>query len=193
MDDRFQPNKSAWPFVLLIMAAGLAGCYHTGTSTSNIVVRPFDFAPSDGTYNLNCSGRALQWSDVEFYTPQISLQDPAPADVQLFFWVKKDRTMWADPTLGFFHATIRQGQRQPAANDIVGPTHNGGAAPQGAPNETRGNFYLGCTRKCKVKGSEGKDDNRSNTYLEIFNLAVTGGFDWEAMDKQSPRHSISCR
>ena len=127
-----------------------------------------DFYPNGtSNYNINWPGpprRKLKWQDVKAYTPIISLDKNSPREMTLFFWIKADRTMWSDPTLGFLKVTIPAGSKIPQMGSIHYPSASGeGVAPQGAPpsnnddNRTYDAFWLGCTKRGKVKGNEGKD------------------------------------
>lgn len=174
----------------------------TVASLPAVAVRllPFDYSPIDGSeYALNWPGpprRELRWEDVKIYRPSVRLDNPAPAEIAFSFWVKEDRSWWFDKTLGLVRVTFRQGEMLPSDADIIGPSASGsGKAPFDAPSHATGGFYLGCTKKGKVKGSEDKNGREATVYMERFSVASTGGVpvDWYSESDQSPRHKIRCK
>lgn len=130
-----------------------------------------DFAPVDGDYDMNWPGpprRPWTESDKEYYKATIELLGPAPCTISIGFYIKSDR-FGPDPTLGYFMATFPMGENV--------------ATPQ---------FWLVCTKKGKVKGSDGKHAKCSNVYLEPFSIAKTQcPIYWENKAKRWT-HKICC-
>lgn len=163
-----------------------------------IVFNAFDFLPQPGGhdhYDIKWPGaptQPLHWNNVTFYVPSVSLTAPAPTDVTLCFWIKDDVSMWWDTTLGTFCVTIHKGATRPTAPaDIKAPT--GDAPPAGAPNFHSGAFWLGCTKKGKIKGSESKNGQDADVYIESFEVLSTGvPLTWKTTASQSPRHRVQC-
>ena len=169
-------------------------------SRPKVKLLAFDFIPiGTDDYNLNWPGpprRKLTWADVKFYRPEVEIDVPAPSDITFFFWIKADRGWWPDPTLGFFSVKILKDRKTPRIEDISCPSASGsGKPPQNAPPEgSIGSFWLGCTKKGKVRGNEGKDNDRhARVYMECFDLIVCEiPLDWSWENDQSPRHTVRC-
>lgn len=108
-------------------------------TTQIIVMNDIDFAPEDGSYNVNWPGpprREWQDDDREFYSVSVHLSEPAPEHFNIHFVVKENRNYWPDPTLGVVVIDVREGETEP-----------------------HGRFWLVCTKQGKVKGSSGKGDD----------------------------------
>jgi hypothetical protein len=94
--------------------SGLSGSH-------DIKVKTLDFVPAAGAnYDLNWPGqprRRLQYADVSHYRPVIELDAPTQRRLTLGFWVKEDRSMWFDDTLGSFTAVFNRCSIVP--DDIV--------------------------------------------------------------------------
>jgi len=91
-----------------------------------------------------------------------------PTDWWLDFWVKEERNLAPDPTLGSVRALFQPGAR--TAHDFVTVNHGVGGTPApGSPQRTNGSFWLGVTKAGKIRGNEGKeDDGYARVYLETF-------------------------
>jgi hypothetical protein len=66
-----------------------------------------------------------------------------------------------------------------------------GKAPIGAPDNAIGGFYLGATKKGKVKGSEDKNGREAEIYVMLF----TEAHHFPSVDEnrpESPRHKVRC-
>ena len=181
------------------------------TIPTRTVVR-LNFSPLHGmTYDLDWPGpprRPIRWQDTKLYYVEVELDRPAPVDMPFSFYVREDVSGWFDTELGFVSITIRKGRVTPMSQDIVGVAAGGGAiAPIGTPNPVRGGFYLGCTKKGKVKGNYGKNGRNANVFIEeaakpdprrvrvewadrIRTNSTTGSGPGA---RQSPRHLVRCR
>lgn len=172
-----------------------AARYSAGAS---IKFKPFDFSPRRGsrTFDIGESGAArgpLRWVDAKLYVPSVSLTSPAPAEVTLCFWVKDDVSMGWDTTLGVFCVTIRKGATAPHRHDIKAFT-SAGQTHRGASAFHYGSFWLVCTRRGRVRGSENEEGGSGDVYIESFGQLFTGGaaVDWRVSAPQSPRHRVRC-
>lgn len=177
--------------------AKVAGVARVTPSIPEVRVLPFDFIALDGDYGMNwCEPREdLNWANVDFYKPLITLESPAPCDITLYFWIKEDISFWFDNELGWFYVTIRRGSQNPIDSDIYCPSDcNCLRVPTNSPSGSIGSFWLGCTKKGKVRGNEGKTGRGANVYIEIFSLAGIQGesVNWDYTSDQSPRHYIYC-
>jgi hypothetical protein len=169
------------------------------TSFPEFHLRPIDYQPIDGDYGMNWCGpprQNLDWSCVEFYKPIVELKSSARCDVYFVIVIREDVSWWFDNELGLFSVTIRQGNKVPKDEDIICRATCSINAPQNSPDCSTGSFWLGCTKKGKVRGNEGKSDGRSaDVFIEISSyLFEWGGVRYIEMDdnKQSPRHTIRC-
>jgi hypothetical protein len=161
-------------------------------SIEQVTLLSVDFTPVDSSnYNLNWPGpprRMLKWSDVKIYKPIVKIE-PIARDVTLYFWVREDRA-GCDLDLGMFYVTIKAGNTEPNDSDIIGPSASGsGKAPIGAPNNAIGGFYLGATKKGKVKGSEDKNGRESEIYVMLFKGYPSWIYGIEN-PPESPRHTV---
>jgi hypothetical protein len=176
---------------------------------SDVYLLAFDFVPIPPSptssqvgmqgYDINWPGpprHPLDWSDVRFYKPQISIRNPAPLDLLFCFWVYEDVTAWFDTLLASFCATIKQGNRTPVDSDIVCLSSIGGDAPLHAPHKSTGAFWLGATEEGNIKGNEGENGRTADVYLAAFDIV---GFPdgsssrYDRAHDESHRHTIHTR
>ncbi len=159
---------------MLTMLLTSTGCFHTGPDVRTwISVTSVDFAPEDGDYDLNWPGpprRAWTEKDKEYYQATIKLDQPAPEDFDLFFYVKENK-WWSDPVLSLFPFHFFQGA-----------------------TTAQQRFWLVCTRKGRVKGSFGKgDDSHATVYLESSGLASNVDLDTWGWHMNAKRREHDCR
>jgi len=150
----------------------------------NIRIKKLDFVPKSGSsYDLNWPGpprRKLRYSDVKHYIPIIELEKPAPIGFTIGVFVKEERLLRPNYELSFFKASFDIGKRVPSEikmlNDYPGPP----PVPSGSPMYTLGSFWLGASKKGKIRGNTGKgNDRHARVYIErstlwqpdIFNFA----------------------
>ena len=151
-------------------------CPDSVPTTTHFDVVSVDFTPEDGNYDVNWPGpprRPWTEADKDFYQVRATISDPAPEDFKLGFWIKEDRSWWPDPTLGSILVSFTNGSIQ-----------------------GNGRFWLVCTKKGKVKGSEGKgDDQHANVYLESFDIAAEVDSNTWTWDYDAPRitYTVNCR
>jgi hypothetical protein len=158
--------------------AVVAGSSQAIPSTSRISVTSYTYAAEDSNYDLNWPGpprREWQEGDKEYYLATVVLSNPATEDFSLGFWIKHNKKFWFDPTLGFFMVKFT-----------------------GGSNTGTGRFWLVCTKKGKVKGSEGKDSKHAKVYLEAFSFASEvdeRNWAWEgvAHGVHRPENKCNCR
>jgi len=166
------------------------GCYNEFTS---VRLNGFDFNPQSGNYDANWPGpprRDLTYADVKHYVPFFNIAHFASRhNVRVNFWIKERQT-FSDTTLGFFSVDFRPANEGGMAIVTYLSAVGDARTPTGAPQETTGTFWLGCTRAGKVRGNEGRgDDGYAEVYLERFNIAQ-GNFSAPA---RSPTHVVRCR
>lgn len=156
----------------------------------NCVVLSYkDFTPKDGSYHLKYTGAALSYADVDHFIVDIRLDRPAPSTFSRVFKIMEDR-WYGWNRLGKLTATFPQGATTPNitySNQCCGAT--GTAA--GAPNPlTDGTFWIGCTKKGKVKANGEKS---GNTYAKIRLEKVNKDDGVGVKGKFTPVHTVTCK
>jgi len=147
-----------------------------------------------GNYNINTPDDPVTFNDVNRYTVNIRLDRAAPCNFSRTFDIKEVRT-GSDLKLGELTATFTAGSTTPSisySRQCCGTTKY----PSGAPaNLTDGTFWIGCTKRGKIKANGPKgDDGHASIRLEkqaigtacSTDICVTGF-------KFSPRHDVNCR
>ena len=155
-----------------------------GQATATVTLTSYDFRPQSGSYNAEWPGpprHRLRYDEVKHYVPTFSVRTPPSRQITVNFWIREERTLW-DATLGMLTAEFNPS----GTVTIRYPSRSGaGQAPENAPAQTTGTFWLGCTERGRVRGNEGHgDDAHARVYLEMFTVA-TGGTPY------GPRHSAS--
>ncbi len=152
-----------------------------------------DFRPETGnSYNIEWTGpprRALTYSDVKFYIPLIDLSGPATTDHLRRFQIKVDRSWWWDKQIGEFEAIYLTGQIEPSVIRYASALEDA-LPPANAPAETTKKFWLGCTRKGKVKGNIDKHSSSARVYLEEEDRQLSANT--ILIGRISPRHTVKC-
>ncbi len=159
--------KSSTVLVLSIFLLQTMACRHTHgpgpvtTPSSNVYFTHLGFEPIESNnYNLTCTHEHMNYADVKLFRPIVKLSAPALHDFQTYFTIHEHG--WPDiPTIGYFLASFRQGDTEPSSittpNDIDVVEEflkmNINRMPVGAPSEETGAFWLGCTKKCIVRGN----------------------------------------
>lgn len=167
-------RRHLWTCIALAAVVVLATGVRRRTDW-DVVVSSVDFKPVDGRYDLNWPGpprRAWTESDKEYYDATVKLEGNAPGKFALTFAIKADRTAWPDPELGAVTVTVPAGSSTGTAR-----------------------FWLVCTKKGKVKGSTGKDnDSHADVYLEKPSVAQTFGqaISWEYTADRK-KHVVRCK
>ncbi|UCF06579.1 MAG: hypothetical protein JSV33_06005 [bacterium] len=150
---------------------------------ASIRITKLDFVPKRGrSYNINWPGpprRLLRYADVKHFKPLIELKTKAPIGFLLMINVKEYREAWgvdelvSDIELTYFTARFEVGKRIPTeikmVNHIKGPPRD----PGGSPRYTFGSFWLGASKRGRIRGNIGTgDDRHARVYLELFSLWV---------------------
>ena len=146
----------------------MPGCPLTGrTQPDNYIpaFASFNFTPDDASWNVRWrrgGAYGLAWSDVEFYTVDLRLQNPADKN-----YVFNLQVMAGGVKIGIIYVTIPQGQI--AAQ--VTYSNNAGAkvTPAGSPPSISDRFWLACTTNHgKLRGNADKVNARgANVLLRI--------------------------
>lgn len=167
-------NNSKINFFILILPILFSGCFHTPKPdedpnryrVTNVYYQPFTGSNVDIDW-VN-PGNNLNYSNVKIYTPIVQLENPAPRNLSFNINVWESRSVFSDYLLGSFSAYINQGSQSVTSVNTPNFNTSANVVPVGAPAyETRG-FWLGCTKKGKVRGNEGRGDNsQADVYLTI--------------------------
>ena len=198
-----------WFFTSILVLIGLAACCppfcinSPDPDESSIVeIIKLDFEPiNSSNYNLTCTNDHMIYSQgAKLFRPIIRLNRPAPVGFEFNVTIQEDG-VFSDPTIGFFTVRFETGDTVPSSintpNDketvelALGMNIN--RMPVGAPvQETRG-FWLGCTKKCKIRGNgPAGDPGRQNVYLDRDNIfRPDGPMELGGKDK-SPNHQVEC-
>jgi len=158
--------------------------------TNCVVLSKIDFAPQDGSWNLNWPSprHSLVFAEAKRFRVILELDRNAPETFSRDFLIKEDRWFGWE-TRGQFTATFNAGSRTPV---ISYPSVCCGAdtIPSGTPATlSDGTFWMGCTRLGKVKanGPHG-DDGNARLRLEKVNKSDDIG----VQHKFSPAHEVNC-
>lgn len=174
-------------------SAGGTGGYGHVCDGDFAQIQTLDFRPVDGNYDINWPGpprRAITYGDCEHYVVDIQLDRDAPCDFSRTFKITEKR-WWGWDTLGQFTASFTEGSGVPTisySRQCCGAS----AYPSGAPSSlTDGTFWIGCTKKGKIKANGEKgDDGHALIRLDKVNkddgIGVSGY-------NFSPQHDVNCR
>ena len=107
--------------------------------------------------NLPCTGEYLKWEDVRVFIPTITLKDgPAEGPLTISFDVQGAKEFFGSARLGLLEATWITGDTSASSfRYVTQAPASGTTVPEGATTITNG-FWLGCTKKCAVRGNAGK-------------------------------------
>ncbi len=125
-----------------------------------------DFVPENGGgYTINATGQQLTYADVKFYNITVELDRPSPADFAVTYQIFGDE-FWSDPLIG--EVSVRFNRNSTTPTEIVYlSTVRGARTPSGAPNQTEGRFWLGCTQRLVLRGNAGRGhDREAPVYLK---------------------------
>lgn len=184
---RFSTRNAATAglFVVLMLSA------HQGsTQSANVNITGYDFRPQTGGFNAEWPGpprHRLRYEEVKPFVLTFSVQRPPSARITVNFWVMEERTLW-DATLGRVIVEF-----DPSGDITVRyPSSSGnGQAPEGAPAQTVGSFWLGCTEQGRVRGNEARgDDRHARVYLKMFSVFTGGTVNGPGISR--PSHDVRC-
>ena len=173
----------------------LSGCASISSlfdDTDTRVEDNINFVPETGnSYNIEWSGpprEPLNYDQVKFYIPQIELVIPATRNYLQRYKIKVDR-WFGDKQIGEFEALYDAGQTEPRIIRYASFLQLS-EPPSNAPVETKGKFWLGCTKRGKVKGNIGKHSNSVVIYLEEDDIRLSS--DLVLRGRKSPKRTIKC-
>jgi hypothetical protein len=162
------------------------GCFNEYHS---VQLNSYDFNPrTGGNYVINWPGpprHALQYSEVYHFYPFFNVHHThAQFPVDAVFDVMERRNLKSDIRLGYFNVSfLPNGVGYVAYPSAV----QGALTPLGAPSETIGSFWLGCTPSGRVRGNAGAgDDGKARVYLR-----ATGPANFRAPEI-SAEHLVRC-
>jgi hypothetical protein len=169
-----------------LAATTCVGLLLLGASCDGVISRPlvgrktFLYKPASGpaeeSYRIAIPDGKLEYADVAHFTPEILIdRNGRQGDIRFTIEVK-ERKRSRDDTIGVMELTIPDGRSQHIGltRTLAYPSAVRGATPPvNAPFETLGTFWIGCTRKARVRGNAPKTDNaRADVYLEITRVVV---------------------
>ena len=151
-----------------------------------------DFEPQSGSsYTIEWKEVQLHYDDVKHFVPSISLDHALETAQSITFEIMVDRSWRRDPKIGWFLAEFDAGAKTPkqikTPNNIPGVTN-----PIQSPPVTEGSFWLGCTKKGRVKGNESKDnDSHAVVYFQVSSGLYVDGR--RLTDTRSVSHVVECK
>jgi len=176
---------------------------HGFVKYSDVHVVELDFEPiGSDDYDLVCTGEDMRYEDVKLFRPIVRLDVPAPTGFELQFTIMAEGE-WSDPNIGVFMVRFEAGEYQTFAvttpnvksvvEGLMSMTIN--RMPSGAPGEETRGFWLGCTKKCVVRGNGPKGNaGPQKVYLQLFPWVkpdVPHGMNLFGLQR-SPSHLVTC-
>jgi hypothetical protein len=176
---------------------------HGFVKYSDVHIVELDFEPKDSSnYDLECSGNDLRYEDVKLFRPILRLDVPAPTAFDLQFTIMEKGDL-SNPNIGVFFVRFEAGEYESYATTTPNDkstveglmSMNINRMPSGAPNEETGGFWLGCTKKCVVRGNGPKGNaGPQYVYLELFpwiSPDIPEGMNLFGL-LRSPAHLVTC-
>jgi len=168
-----------------------------GYDKANVRIAKLDFVPIDrADYKLKWTGNAVRYSDCYHFKPIIELEEPAPKTFTRDFDIVKDRSWpFADEMIGGFSVTFTQGSKVPSENQIIYPASliSSSQAPIATPDPVTGKFWMGCTRKKKIKANADKDGETGNLYITLSPVMIPADGVTIGGVGSSPKHNVRCQ
>ena len=158
--------------------------------TTCAIFTKIDFTPNDGSYDIGRkpSGK-LQYSDLEHFAVNLQLDRPAPKAFSRNFRIMEVKSNWPDAKLGYFVASFNEGSTTPTIS-YKRQCCGASTYPAGTPEIlSDGTFWIGCTKKGKVKANGPKSGN-GQARIRLEKVNKDDGFGVQG--KFSPEHTIKC-
>lgn len=150
-----------------------------------------DYRPvKGGSYNISAQEGRITYKDVKHFLPIVKMSRAMPHDAIMTFEIKEEREMQSDPVIGSFTLVFKKGETTPS--EIRTPNRIPGVRnPPGAPDITKGSFWLGCTKAKRIKSNEGKgNDGRGKIFVEHSFGYVNG---YQLTGTESPAYWVRCK
>jgi hypothetical protein len=173
----------------------LVGVGRSGYESPNVIISKLDFVPlTRDDYLINWPGpprKAVEYSDCYHFKPVIELQDPAPKTFTRDFDIVADHS--PDEMIGVFTATFEEGSRVPNEIKYLSIVPGSGArAPAGTPDVIYDKFWMGCTKKGKIKANGIKDDRKAKVYITLSPVMIPADGVIIGGVGKSRKHRVKC-
>jgi hypothetical protein len=195
--------KPPWPCkraaLQRLLCTGIAILVCVQSSSYAQEFTKLDFAPREDGWDIEWLGpgmmRQMSYGDVKSYTVSIELEQPVypTTPYKLSFYL-----MSGNHVLGGLSAEFDANSRTPSATTYV-RRFEGEAVPGTPDTPYDQGFWLGCTKRGRVKGNGVKSVGHSvNLYLRMFGLSRFTDGKWhswiykESARRNSPEHNIRC-
>lgn len=175
---------------------------HGFSPSKDLNIIELNFEPlNSNSWNPTCYNADLLYSNVKLFKPIIKLDRPAPIDFKITFAILEDG-QYSDPNIGVFIAEIKKGTKSPLVINTPNTESvveelmnmNVNRMPTGAPSiETKG-FWLGCTKKCIIRGNGPMGlPGKVNVYIKTYPLDPEYANKINLQGENvSPMHEVEC-
>lgn len=165
-----------------------------GYDKPNVIISKLDFVPIERVdYKLKWTGNAITYTNCYHFKPIIELEEPAPKTFTRDFDIVKDR-WWiiADEMIGGFSVTFNEGSKVPSEIKYDSSLISSSAVPPGTPDPVYGKFWMGCTKKKKIKANADKDGEDGDVYITLSPIMIPADGVTIGGLGSSPKHHVSC-
>jgi len=187
-------RKKHWALgIILSLMLLIWGCkYRTTCSTGMTdcaVIAQIDFTPKDDTYNINWTGNKNAYSLVEHYVVHFQLDRNAPENFGIPIDIQEKRWYgWS--SIGYISAKFAEGAKTPTF-EYKRQCCGASTYPDGTPEViTDGTFWIGCTKKGKIKANGPKGDD-SNATMRLH--VIEWSYKVRVSETNSPKHEVNCK
>lgn len=150
-------------FVIFALLFNMIGCDPDADGNGDVL---YTIPPDRRTYFvtayfvgpsiLTCTGENLEWENVGIFRPYIKLKDgPAESSFTRTFDIQGAKDIGSD-WLGYLEASWEVGDEFASSYRYVPVAPDSNATEVEGSETLNGNFWLGCTKKCAVRGNAGK-------------------------------------
>lgn len=181
-------------YVGTLQISNAIGVGRGGYDKPNVKIAKLDFIPIDrDDYKLKWTGSAITYLNCYHFEPVIELEEPAPKTFTRDFDIVKDR-WWiiADEMIGGFSVTFYEGSRVPDEIKYNDALISSSQVPPGTPATVYGKFWMGCTKKKKIKANADKDGEDGNLYITLSPVMIPADGVTIGGIGSSPKHHVSC-
>ena len=171
------------------------GVGRAGYDKPNVKIAKLDFKPIERSdYKLKWIPETpIKYENCYHFEPVIELEEPAPKTFTREFDIVKDRG-WpiADEMIGGFSVTFNEGSKVPGEIKYLSTLNSSSKVPPGTPDEVFGKFWMGCTKKQKIKANADKDGKDGNLYITLAPIMIPADGVTIGGVGRSPKHKVSC-